>query len=962
TDITIEVVANSTGACGPSSAEATCTANNCESVTIAIEPVENICLDASVQPFDLVPTIIGGMGNGQLTWSGTGIINSNTGTFDPQQGVFGENIVTALYVEGNCTYTEDFSIHLFDLPVASFTTNAPVCEGDEMTVTYPGPLLPGLMFEWDFGGGIAVPGTGPGPHQVTWPGSGTHNISLLVQNANGCISEPFEAGVQVEQPFTAPPVSCSSTTSSVQFTWPTVTGATDYQVEVTSGQTGVFTPPNSFLLDGLSPNEEVNIELTIVGNGTCPPVVVQQSCVAIDCPPTDLIIAPQNGSACISSSNPVDFELTANVPGPTTVTWSGNGITDTEEGLFDPSTAGIGQHIITVVVENGNCSYSNSTTIEVIGEPLADFTATPVICESDVASLVYLGNASVDAHYSWDLDGGTLDSNQLTVSWDAPGTYNLSLQVEQDGCVSQPFTQTVEVTPELAEPLISCDATTDAVEFTWADVPGATDYQVTILSGPVGTYTPPGTYLVEGLMPGDEVTIEVTVNGNTVCDAPTVTFSCTANDCPDVSLFLTPPGPVCESNATAPFPLEATVSGGSGNGSGTWSGPGVVNGGFDASIAGEGLHTLIFTYEENANCTYTESISVEVVPPPVADAGAGGTLTCEPGGMDVQLGGNANPSGNNISYLWQADFGAFPGDSTILHPVVALPGTYTLTVTDTDLGCSSTDVVVVEASQEIPVPDLTLLPISCYGNNDGAIIINSVSGGQEPYLFSLNGSPFGSNSSFTQLPPAIYEVQILDANGCENLLTFDIRQPQELDVSLVLSIEGNNVITLGDEITMTGIVTLPEDSLDIIRWSPPELVSCDSCLQVIAQPVQQTTFTLTVESNGCEDSESVTVFVAKDWQVFVPNAFSPNGDNINDRFRIFVNAEQVTEVKSFLIFNRWGETVFQFYGFDPNDPNTGWDGTFRGKPLNPAVFVWFAEVEFIDGSTRLFEGDVTLIR
>ena len=64
--------------------------------------------------------------------------------------------------------------------------------------------------------------------------------------------------------------------------------------------------------------------------------------------------------------------------------------------------------------------------------------------------------------------------------------------------------------------------------------------------------------------------------------------------------------------------------------------------------------------------------------------------------------------------------------------------------------------------------EFSLIPISCYGMNDGAIIINTVTGGQGPYLFSINGAPFSQTSAFTQLAPDVYDLVVLDANGCEN--------------------------------------------------------------------------------------------------------------------------------------------------------------------------------------------------
>jgi len=94
----------------------------------------------------------------------------------------------------------------------------------------------------------------------------------------------------------------------------------------------------------------------------------------------------------------------------------------------------------------------------------------------------------------------------------------------------------------------------------------------------------------------------------------------------------------------------------------------------------------------------------------------------------------------------------------------------------------------------------------------------------------------------------------------------------------------------------------------------------------------------------------------------VPNAFSPNGDGANDVFQIFAKPGTVKKIKSFLVFSRWGETVYQYFNFQPNNQDYGWDGMYRGQQMKPAVFAWFAEIEFTDGKTEVFEGDVTLVR
>jgi gliding motility-associated-like protein len=131
----------------------------------------------------------------------------------------------------------------------------------------------------------------------------------------------------------------------------------------------------------------------------------------------------------------------------------------------------------------------------------------------------------------------------------------------------------------------------------------------------------------------------------------------------------------------------------------------------------------------------------------------------------------------------------------------------------------------------------------------------------------------------------------------------------------------------------------------------------------VAAPSDNTTYFLTViDPGGCTASASQLVLVETSRGVYIPNAFSPNADGINDVFMIFSDGYSVKNIRSFLIFSRWGETVHEYYNFLPDNPAFGWDGKHRNKTLNSAVFTWFADIEFLDGSSQLYKGDVTLVR
>jgi gliding motility-associated-like protein len=123
------------------------------------------------------------------------------------------------------------------------------------------------------------------------------------------------------------------------------------------------------------------------------------------------------------------------------------------------------------------------------------------------------------------------------------------------------------------------------------------------------------------------------------------------------------------------------------------------------------------------------------------------------------------------------------------------------------------------------------------------------------------------------------------------------------------------------------------------------------------------TYTVTaIDSNGCVVTDQLTVLVDRTKQIFVPNVFSPNGDGFNDLVQIFANEGQVSTIKVFRIYARWGTLLFESVNFLPNDPAIGWDGNFRGKLMDQGVVTWYMEVEYIDGSGEVLKGDITLIR
>jgi len=347
------------------------------------------------------------------------------------------------------------------------------------------------------------------------------------------------------------------------------------------------------------------------------------------------------------------------------------------------------------------------------------------------------------------------------------------------------------------------------------------------------------------------------------------------------------------------------------------------------------------------------TVGVIVTPLPIANAGATQYLTCtEP---EVLLDAGNSTQGAGIIWIWDGELGEIEEPFT---PIATVGGEYQLTVLDTISGCSAVDYVDVISNQSQPQVEFTITPISCYGLSDGAIEITSITGGQAPYTVSINESPFTADTLYAGLGQGNYNVIIQDANGCTTDLNFDLEQPQDIDVDLIALLEDDNTILLGDSVDLLAMVNININDIDDVIWTAPNDMPCDTCLANSFTPIETSTFSVTIESNGCTADDELTIEV-NPGQVYIPNAFSPDFDGRNDEFVIYSD-KTVAQVQEFKIYDRWGNHVFENYNFQTNDYKEGWDGSYKGEPMNTGIFTYYALVEFKDGRVEMFKGDVYL--
>ncbi|MCC6460194.1 MAG: choice-of-anchor L domain-containing protein [Saprospiraceae bacterium] len=367
------------------------------------------------------------------------------------------------------------------------------------------------------------------------------------------------------------------------------------------------------------------------------------------------------------------------------------------------------------------------------------------------------------------------------------------------------------------------------------------------------------------------------------------------------------------------------------------------------------------TVKDAHNCTATTSVTIDQnTTPPVAATGSADEIDCNT--TSVTLSSAGSDTGPQFQYLWSTTNGHLLGQADEPEPRVDAPGTYVLQITNTENGCTESAEVTVTENTERPTDiALQLIQPGCE-SKPGAIQIQSVLGGEGPYLYSLDdGFTFMGQSVFGSLSPGEYTLIVQDANGCEYAETVTLDTPVEPQVSLTPEVK----LAFGETGTLTALVNVPLSSLDSIIWAPQgAFTPTGRPDEIDIRPFKSTQYSVTIISKtGCTDRAEVVVRVG-DPEIYAPNAISPgNEDGQNDVFTLFTRDIAVNKIQHLQVYDRWGNQVYGRHDFLPNDDRGGgWDGKFRGKLMEPGVFTWWAQVELASGEELRLQGDVTIVK
>ncbi len=212
---------------------------------------------------------------------------------------------------------------------------------------------------------------------------------------------------------------------------------------------------------------------------------------------------------------------------------------------------------------------------------------------------------------------------------------------------------------------------------------------------------------------------------------------------------------------------------------------------------------------------------------------------------------------------------------------------------------------------------------------------------------TLSSRQTHTGDTVTGLNPGNYVLEISTASHCDTTIHFTILPYPDIHLDVD---PGKAILRYGDSIQLYA------SGARFYAWWPSGTVSNDTIAAPFVRPLQPTIYTVMgLNEYGCRDTATVNIDIDYTLPQLIPNAFSPNGDGLNDVFKIAgITYQQIVE---FRVFNRWGQQVFE-----TTDPQKGWDGTQQGKPCNSDTYYYLIRLNYPGGIQKTFRGDIALIR
>lgn len=310
----------------------------------------------------------------------------------------------------------------------------------------------------------------------------------------------------------------------------------------------------------------------------------------------------------------------------------------------------------------------------------------------------------------------------------------------------------------------------------------------------------------------------------------------------------------------------------------------------------------------------------------------------------VLIGANAKP---DLVYQWSPATGL--SDPQISNPFATpeITTSYIVKASSIGGGCSASDTVVVTASIIDNALKLIGKDVFCIDNGDSAIL--EVLPTANIQWYKNNTAINGANKTIYRVSSSgTYYAQLKNADGCS----------LETENKVIVIDKAKPAITYPVAYAITGL-PLPLKARQIgeqVLWNPETNLNNHQSFTPVFTGVSENLYTIEIRTNtGCVTVDTQLVKIIKNVEIYVPTAFTPNGDGRNDL--LWPHLRGIKELRYFKIFNRWGQLLFE-----GRNEHRGWDGTFKGTPQPTQTMVWILEGTGVDNVNYTRKGVCTLIR
>jgi gliding motility-associated-like protein len=360
-----------------------------------------------------------------------------------------------------------------------------------------------------------------------------------------------------------------------------------------------------------------------------------------------------------------------------------------------------------------------------------------------------------------------------------------------------------------------------------------------------------------------------------------------------------------------------------------------------------GNYNIVATATNSSGCKGVSNAIITVHSLPLITAGKD-TSICRNTAINLQAAGA-------LTYVWANATGI--SCTACSSPMVAPDSTSIYAVTGTDqYGCTATDSVTVSVTQPVKV-SVSNTDTLCNGDYKQLTASGAQAYKWYPAIYLSNAATAQPTFHASKDTSITYTVIGFANNNC-----FADTTSVKVKVYPIPEMRVAQSAITADAGTTVQLSTVNSADVTKWKWSPAMYLTNPNIPNPVAQPRESITYTVVAANDGaCVTRAQIAVTVTCGGSnVFVPNTFSPNGDGVNDKF--YARGTGLYNIKSFRIFNRWGQLVYEKLNGGANNAEDGWDGTVNGQPAPSDVYVYMIEVMCINDTVVPIKGNVTLLR